>query len=186
MNWWWPFVFVVGFASVMDIASPVICSHEGQVALFLTFHSSTRRAVEAVTLCSDFSAGFNLSLAFVLSLASRWITAVIWYHTLFLNHNAFLFRGPMKYWCFIALEFKFVQYVLFRLFCFVYFFLSKFAYQALTSVTFIRYSESWVSSKAVVLRRWTVELYKAGLRGCWWVIWLLPHHRCDQQQFTYS
>lgn len=121
MNWWWPFVFVVGFASVMDIASPVICSHEGQVALFLTFHSSTRRAVEAVTLCSDFSAGFNLSLAFVLSLASRWITAVIWYHTLFLNHNAFLFGGPMKYWCFIALEFKFVQYVLFRLFCFVYF-----------------------------------------------------------------
>lgn len=137
-------------------------------------------------VCSDFSAGFNLSLAFVLSLASRWITAVIWYHTLFLNHNAFLFGGPMKYWCFIALEFKFVQYVLFRLFCFVYFFLSKFAYQALTSVTFIRYSESWVSSKAVVLRRWTVELYKAGLRGCWWVIWLLPHHRCDQQQFTYS
>lgn len=56
-----------------------------QVALFLTSHSSTKGDVKAVTVCCHYSAGFGLSLTFVLALSSRRITALIWCHTLFLS-----------------------------------------------------------------------------------------------------
>lgn len=56
---------------MVDIIFPMICSCESQVALFLTSHSSTKGAVKAVTPCCHNSAGFGLSLAFVLSLSSR-------------------------------------------------------------------------------------------------------------------
>lgn len=42
-----------------------------QVALFLTSQASTKGDVKAVTVCCHYSAGFGLSLAFVLSLSSR-------------------------------------------------------------------------------------------------------------------